>query len=104
VTETVPETGMTVPLAMPCTVMTSADADPAVPSAGCFAAVDAPVGNADRVTSTSRPFVASPPIAAVPSSAPSTILIRWYFTPETSSVAIVSPPVPGSSVVLFAIF
>ena len=36
-------------------------------------------------------------------SAPRTILTRWYFTPEMSSVAITSPPVPEFSVVLSAI-
>jgi hypothetical protein len=54
------ETGTTVPDAMPWTVMTSVLAVPAVPSAGCLAAVAAPVGSAERVTSTSRPFVVSP--------------------------------------------
>ena len=40
---------------------------------------------------TSRPLVASPPIAALLSAAPSTSFTRWKWTPLTSSVATVVP-------------
>jgi hypothetical protein len=46
--------------ATPCTLMTSAEAEPAVPSAGCFALVDAPVGRTEVFTFAKRPFVVSP--------------------------------------------
>jgi hypothetical protein len=94
------ETGRTVPPEIPWTVRTSVLAVPAVPRAGCFALVEAPVGSAERVTSTSRPFDASPGMTAVPPSVPSMSLTHWALpTAPRSSVAILSPPTPGSRVV-----
>jgi hypothetical protein len=46
--------------AMPCTVSTSAEAEPAVPSAGCLAAVAAPVGSGNDTAET-----ATVPVTAV---------------------------------------
>jgi hypothetical protein len=44
--------------AIPWTVITSEDAEPAVPRAGCFAAVEAPDGSAEEETTTAPVFTA----------------------------------------------